>query len=191
MKQIFMLFLCLSAVILTSLISGCNNQQSEGDIWPLAVGNQWIYKTSEKINEKTVFDTVTVTKDTLINGEKWFYTNHSAHPISWILKNKSDGLHIIDREMSSPFIFLKYKAIQGDTYFNMIDTILVKQVDKVIKTEAGTFTCYQYNALKADRDQFLTDDGIYACPGVGVVRFQTTGMWSIKYELIKFNLKNK
>jgi hypothetical protein len=191
MRQLYVLFICVSVVILSSLISGCNSQQPEGDIWPLAVGNQWIYKTSEKINDKPVIDTVTVTRDTLINGEKWFYTKHTAHPISWILKNKPDGLYIIDREKNSPFIFLKYKAIQGDTYFNMIDTILVKQMDKVIKTEAGTFTCFQYNSLKADRDQFLTDDGIYASPGVGVVQFQTSGMWSIKYELIKFNLKNK
>lgn len=187
MKQIVIFTLCLSFLFLSSIFTGCNRQSTEGDILPLAIGNQWIYSTGITDGGIQRYDTVTVVKDTMINNEKWFYLKHSAQQISWILLNKSDGLHIFDRDKGSSGLFLKYKSQKGDIFISLGDSVIVKDDKTEVKTSAGTFTCFRYNGIRIEYTEKKTDGGIYACPGVGVIRFKNTDWFD--YQLVKYNLK--
>jgi hypothetical protein len=98
MKKLFISFSLLALVL---LISSCGDilnpesythtskikyhsvlkDQEHSVIMPLKVGNMWVYKVTELNGDGSVkaitYDTTLVTKDTLINKEKWFITVNS------------------------------------------------------------------------------------------------------------------
>ena len=174
-------------LILLNVLISCNSKAPEGDLIPLSLGNQWIYSTGDTLHGALVLDTITVAKDTIINNEKWYILLHTTFPISWILNYKNDGVHIYDRDKAKGSLFLKKPASKSEVYVSMRDSVIVKDTQFDVTTEAGSFKCYYYRGKDKNEDHPEVEDGIYACPGVGVVRFKETPWFD--YKLVKFNLK--
>ena len=170
------------------LMAGCSNNNPETSvILPLNVGNQWIYKvTNPDDSNKVFFDTLSVSKDTLVNKEKWYIITHTwENSFKLILQNQADGLHLIDY-YNTPRIFLKYKAVPGEIYSpgKRDDSVKIISVNEKVKTIAGEFECYIYGSPKINIDN--KDDHFCMAPGIGCIK---TMIYNFKYELVKYNLK--
>jgi hypothetical protein len=105
-KRILVLpFLCII------VLSGCsdtssNPAENQGEIWPLKVGNQWIYKIhvidSIGAVERIVLDTTTVIDSKTINNEIWYdIYQDGIVQLKIYLKNRSDGLWVIHKDESA------------------------------------------------------------------------------------------
>jgi len=184
---------CLYSVLIFGIFiillsNSCSHKDEESSvIIPLKIGNYWIYRVTVLNKPDVKIDTLTVTKDTLIRGEKWYIINHSLwHDFKWVLQNKTNGLYAVINENSSG-LFLKYKAIKGEIYasFSSKDTAMVSSINEKIKTQAGEFNCYFYASKKDDGKS--SGNGYYMSPGIGMIK--TLGFWDLNYELISYKIK--
>ncbi len=87
------------------------------DIYPLALGNNWISKTEifdpTGILLNTSIDTSTVVGDTTIAAERWFYFALGSRSF---YRDRMDGQYYLVQEWSpQPFLNLKYPAQAGET----------------------------------------------------------------------------
>lgn len=210
MKQALLLFMVL-------VLIGCGgNEETAGDmsgtqgeksfsregldttvIMPLTIGDMWVYEVSaldtiDNMMKPVRIDTFEVTRDTIIDGERWFVVKDMTPPGGRVI-NREDGFWQCRRDQE-PFLFLKYPASPGDEYsWNIRDITVENRViaaDAEVTVPAGTFTCYKYTQL-ADLQNIIVD--YYFVPGVGGIRmevFDKAGLRPVsRHDLIEIRLE--
>jgi hypothetical protein len=171
MKRMF----CL--MLLSALLSGCGGDDNSTNsihvkqIWPLKVGNQWIFewRESDSAGNVIVVDTsvLEVKKDTLIDGEMWYIiTEDGARTdVSVPTTVRSDGLWVGG---SSGELFAKYPAAVNDTFVSGVDTAIVESVNDMVAVPAGAFICYKYKYPESAGSRAYQYR--YFSPGVGFIK---------------------
>ena len=137
----------------TTIVAGCKHDDNPivpplltYNIMPLTIGNHWIRKTAVFDTSgtaiATVYDTVRVLRDTLIDNKKWYVVfNYDGE---YILQNKSDGLWLF--WSGGGALQYKYPANSGDSYryFANTDPTRVLSTDSIITLSSVSFHCYVY-----------------------------------------------
>jgi hypothetical protein len=168
-KNLFCISL-LSAIVLI----GCSDDEDSSNnyIIPTSVGNYWKYKVAliDTLGDITNYDTTKfeILRDTLINGEKWFWFEREAQ--GTYLRNFSDGLYGFNRDKR--ILLIKYPVKKGDTFINStIDTTFVLEDNILIDVPKGSFNCVEFKSLYKGSDNLLRAITIlYMSPGVGNVK---------------------
>ena len=177
------------------------NQENVLEYLPLKVGNYWIYQTylcdsvSENCNDY-VIDTVTVIKDTTINGNKYFklkgtyykqdlmdYLRDSGH---YIVNIKGDII-FSNKTFNKTLNHYVLETDKGDTIY-YADYQMKKAGDPVNIT-LGEFDCLNYQGeLYAKTDNFITPryTNNYYSKNVGLI--YSTSFYLIKGDQIKREL---
>jgi len=122
---------------------------------PMSIGNYWVYKlfeldTSGNEYQTSTFDSIIISKDTLINGNKFFrfdyfrYNSKNAFPIDTIycrdsLKNliNSKGQLLFSEDNYSDTLLRKIEIIQGDTLYTM--TCKMERLNKEYSVPTGNY----------------------------------------------------
>lgn len=130
MKNIYILILFFLISIQT-----LHSQYSASSVYfPLQVGNSWIYTRFQSPGEVYSVLHVKITKDTVINNERYYYLHHFPEQSDyWMHYDTSNGILYRFEENNSPFIRLSANA--GDTMFYICsgikDTILFDVPSKI------------------------------------------------------------
>ena len=192
-------YLILSIVFLLMLgLTSCkknnnpvdNSNNPTSQIFPLAVGNEWViqvinYDTTGSIFN-TKMDTIKILRDTTIQSEKWFIG-------FGIITNRSDGLYDLQSGTTNE-ISLKYKfpatVNSNYTYRGMQTTVL--GVSDTVSVFAGNYVCYHYRQGVAG----VSYNEWYCALNVGLVKgnyynqLASGGVYRyLSYSLIKVVLK--
>ncbi len=145
------------------------------DAFPLAVGNQWQYKTETYSSTgDTLAGTfaLSVDKDTLVGGEHYFILKFSMPGVQGIpCINRSGSFYeyVENRDIR----IIKHPAQVGEKYTrlnatgtqNLFVDVEVLSIDKDIIVPAGTFRCYELQYT------FLSTRTIeYVAPGYGLIQ---------------------
>ena len=177
-------------LIFLFLIAGCDalsSRESEPELEPLiplAVGNQWVTRTTfmhpdtgEAIGA-VAYDTLLVTADTLIEGERWFRLGDEIEGRTFLATNREDGYWAGSAHRDEPFepqMVYRYPAEVGDTFVRRgwpeDDVLQVMGLDTTITAETGTFHAVHYAQLWTDRpDGGSLQCDFFVAPGVGHVK---------------------
>jgi len=90
-------------------------------------------------------DTLLISKDTLVNGERYFYSTFASEYNLYgvYLTNRSDGVYGLTE--SGPVRVFKYPVIKGEKFLSPSGrNITVQSIDQLISTPAGNFTTIHY-----------------------------------------------
>jgi hypothetical protein len=189
-------------IVLLLVFAAC----SEGDnpvnvpaapdvIMPLGIGSQWAYQRSNYDADGTirVRDTIStyILGDTLIDSERWFVYG-VASPAGEFFTNKADGLWYRQKNVSTPGLYAKYPAQDGDIFIERNgDTVHVVSTNQAVEVPDGTFLCYEYMqpprfyAGQTVRFRYRYD----YCPGIGLIRMQQFIIYGINPEYLRYSLE--
>ena len=170
----------LGLFIFIIILLSCSNHSTNvkdlsDEILPLKVGNKWYMKnvTFDSLgNSSTPFYfSLVVSKDTLINREKWYgitvecdFCDESS--ISYYAK-REDGIYILN-ENNEAFLVYKYPAVVNETYISDSVSVKIKSLSLNITVESGKYECVEYEISEVDN----TLTRIYLSVGVGFVKFE-------------------
>jgi hypothetical protein len=184
-------------LLVAALVAGCkkdSNTVGPGGgtntgsvIYPLSVGNQWVYRTTRMDSTGAILeqytDTTLILRDTTIAGTTWYISTGNLMQL-----NKADGLWFrVDGGMGlMEFLFLKYPASAGDSYeitFGQLSlgAMSVQSTGVSVDVPAGTYTCHLYRLPSPMPPSGGSASYIEfsACPGVGLIKnesfVKTTG----------------
>jgi len=187
----------LAPLVLLIFLSACsnkgtNNELSDQQIMPLAVGNSWTFMElpAPGFSGDTTVYTQSVTKDTLmsitinsvIDIGHWFKVAGFLGMPPTFFANRSSGFFqtffYFDGTSTQVITTLvaKYPATVGDLYSqafpppiqNVSQRVEVLDTDSVITVPAGTFTCYVYRiTLLSDGRRIY--DAFYSV-GTGLIK---------------------
>ena len=167
-KEIF--FLTFS-ILLFSCSSESNpiiHFEENGKIYPLEIGNKWVYKQIYFDKNSKPIDTSNVSIEIGSSYEKdgqlWF----SRIASWWQYSNQVDGLwtkHTQAPSEAIPYLEYKYPTYEGEKYsnFNVIS------VNKIIKIGLGYFRTIQYRFSIDAENEGYTDS--FLSPGIGLIKF--------------------
>lgn len=193
-----------------------NIRSDSKEIWPLKVGNYWIWSNTEfdSNGNKIKFykDTIIVRNEYNQDGLKFYGicgdTSGNKRWLDACYQNRKDGLYhltfwkILDsnkneRDSISAVLFLKYPGIAGETYICRYgihpDTVRIESIDIDFNLEIGSFKCYKYVFNSSDRN---FEERIYFySPGIGNIcterykQMQNSSYYLIfKSELIEYKV---
>ncbi len=163
-------------VILLSCSDHSTNVKNLSDeILPLKVGNKWYMKnvTFDSLGHSSTpfYFSLVVSKDTLINREKWYgitvecdFCDESS--ISYYAK-REDGIYLLN-ENNEAFLVYKYPAAVNDSYVSDSASVKIKSLSLIITVESGKYECVEYEISEVDN----TITRVYLSPGVGFVKFE-------------------
>lgn len=166
------------------ILSGCSHSsepctpiKTTGQIYPLATGNWWVFQHSvfkdlQGSIKYIYYDTITISRDTVITGEKWYY-----HSWWGFLSNRNDGLWEkrrfgITSDSLITELFFKYPANTYDTI--EVDDSLNKEVvlsaDTTVSIPYGCYQGYCYSISGPVLKKFV----YFLIPAIGMVKGE---MW--------------
>ena len=162
-------------ILLSCSDHSTNGEDISDEILPLKVGNKWYMKnvTFDSLgNSSTPFYfSFVVSKDTLINREKWYgikaecdFCDNSN--ILYYTK-REDGIYLLN-ENNKAYLIFKYPAEVNETYISDSVSVKVKSLSLNITVESGKYECVEYDISEVDNS--LTR--IYLSLGVGFVKFE-------------------
>lgn len=184
-----------------------DREDSVLDYMPLKVGNYWVYNTyfcepGEMDCELQSVDTNRVTKDTVINGNKFFkiegqylysqgarYIRDSAE----YLVDPNGNVLFSDSDFSSVFNNQTITSAQGDTIFYWY--YMLTDVEDPVEVEAGTFDCLDMQgSIFRAMDDFEIEHHChnYYAKGIGPVKQSSLFVSSLKVvkrELVSYHLE--
>jgi hypothetical protein len=203
--RIIMIRTTILSALAALLVSGCwspSAPESPGSdvIMPLKVGNMWIGEetTFTGSGSTTITDTLVITGEQTINGEKWFVGSNGQMYI-----NRRDGLHIRDTSGCECNTAM-YPSRSGDSIrlpdalvlmlgspspVNLIVIERVVTTDTTIQVPAGSYSTYHYRPeiVEPKNARFITPSSRYYTPNVGPIRLQRGSdqapVW--RWELVK------
>jgi hypothetical protein len=176
-------FIALVAVGCTSTTHPNVLPSGSQTIWPLAIGNRWVFRAtvfdSSGNQRSTWIDTLKIVSDTLFGSDRWYVQVGFGGKGKFFLQNRANGLWGDGLEY-------EYPATRNDTYRLGDSTkIIVISADSLITVPAGTFhtVVYQFPGPPLTYEYFS--------PGVGPVRmeFGPTSSRSETMELLQAILK--
>lgn len=182
------LILVLAAM---AILASCGDDDNgtnptSNPLYPLAVGNTWIQKSTDYSFSQIEFDTVEILKMVKVGGKDVYLAIEDiiAGDTSWSgLYNDDFGLTLnwYEENTLQPAIKLKYPCSAGDKYTSQ--GILADSDIEVVSTSAGmavpagTFTCIKYIAnteINWNGDIMYNRNIMWVAPGIGVVK---TELW--------------
>ena len=157
---------------------------AEVDLLPLDIGNRWITEVIEAepdgtVTERTA-DTLTVVRDTVVAGERWFKIEGSRRnrsiPGGWYT-NRKNGVwkSSADTSVADPYLMYAYPADQGATYAipgRQGFTVTVADTAFTAEISNGAFSGYLYEWDTEEAFGFTVAEGAgrldrVLIPGVG------------------------
>jgi len=161
---------------------------------PLAVGNTWIYKytilDSNNQVEEVSYDTLTVLKDTLINGDTFYAVSSGKY-----FRNDIWGLELYSQIYSTNKIrYMQFPTALNNSWVNFSvnypdsisgnnDTLRLKyttySLDTLISVPKGNFNCIEYKQSLVDvngnpssliEELMLEPVDIFYSKNIGVVK---------------------
>lgn len=178
----------LSFLIVSCGDKGTNPENTNKEIYPLAVGNTWTYLVYS-INSSDMilgepFDTLsyTVTDRITINGQNWFFiTPDGSKSPAMIATNKADGFWAItykksdsiEKYIESARMWYKYPTFINDKFPTSTIGKITLSLNAKRVTPAGTFNCIRY---LGQSQTVLKFNGIYLSPGIGMVEYDLITM---------------
>ena len=199
MNRVFALIACSAGAMMA--IAGCGESSPSGNdnpnnadrLVPLAVGNQWIYETTTTDStgkSSTKSDTTRITRDTTIQGEKWFFFNNDVAPTV----SRTDGVYSWDPKTNTARIFVRYPGTVGSSYERGSQRYTISSINTTVSVPAGDFACYQVTVTDQNAPRLLGTISI--APGIGTIKIEaldkrTDGSvkGSIRMELKSYTLK--
>lgn len=149
-------------------------QDKDNVIWPLAVGNKWVYQGCQSPEYH-----IEVIGTKQINKEEVFITRVSSEIELYYqnFMNKNTGLFsygVIGRQnfikygmFESPLLGFKYPGFAGESYKGMKDEKMrIEGIDEKITTPAGNFRCYKYFNERENGDFAI----LWFSPNIGMVK---------------------
>ncbi len=158
-----------------------NGPPNNDVLLPLKIGNQWIMRITfiDSTHLSPVYDTMTVTKDTLIENERWYYLDRFGS--YWT--NKSDG--VWSRNNKDSELNWKYPATAGEKYSIGVDNT-VQVFYQNVSVPAGNYWCYEYKYLRLDFSWFLSPNLGFVKTSDHYIAFSDRlGVYLIREELVK------
>jgi hypothetical protein len=142
--------------------------------FPLAVGNRWVYESSESTEAMPVLESWEVTRQeehTFVMRIKQPYVTTDGFEEFFVFT--ADGVRRLARETGAvPRLFLKTPPKAGESWQNEDGRYAVTAVDETATVPAGTFThCVEVTHWSAGGK--VTVVSLYA-PGVGMVQREET-----------------
>lgn len=174
----------LITIFLLLLISSCsdNSINSHSDIhksiFPLSVGNYWIYENKYYYSsfnldsqDEVENDTLSVIGEMLSNGTKYYDVDGDI-----LLYNNNDGLNALVKDNGKEHLMFMWPAKVGDSYLvpdlndsNPVE-VRVKSTNIIVSVPAGNFNCVCYEfKRKANNERIL----YYLSVGVGIIKYET------------------
>lgn len=146
----------------------------EGDIVPLATGNQWVFNTYNT-QAYTFQGTITMDIEEQLSNNRYLYgwtvdlTNGNYTYNQGACQLKEDGYY--EGSLTSLHLLYKYPAKKGDEFFyTAISKHIVSSVYEVITVPAGTFECIRYDTYWSDYEgKWTFDCYTWVSPGVGQI----------------------
>lgn len=170
MRPVIISLLLSITVIIVSSCKKSNpvGSSAEQQFWPLKTGNLWSYHAVGYDSTGAISgsgdQTVSVTFDTVVNGERWYHISVAG---AAFYVNRSDGFWEMWNTPSSSTeqLIYKYPASVGDGWSAGVFRISVQSTDTSIIVRSGTHSCYAY--------RWASDSGLarvdFCSPGVGLV----------------------
>ena len=195
----------ISLILFLIVFASCNdnitNPYINGDIIPLAEGNQWIYEVTKY--DSTGKNVVSTRLDTMLIGVKdssgLYHVKgiFGSSPLVY-LSNSKNGLKYstltvipqidsngkpIDKFGLIEKLLFKYPQISKGLVYNVdeLNAIKVENVNTRVKTSIGNFRCcvYKYYTIKGGLN-FSTKIYTYLSPGVGIIKYEIFDESNIK-----------
>jgi len=130
--------------------------------FPLEIGNYWIYQhydidSSGNETQKSLMDSILITRDTIINGNQYFVLQGTYYPythnhseIVFILRdsagyilNEKGTIMFSENNFTDTLVNYYYiEQYSGDTIYNSIAKM--EKVDEPVIVPAGTFSVLNY-----------------------------------------------
>lgn len=205
MNTRILIFLCV-----VTLLAGCDlfnsdQEKPSGELFPLAMGNYWIYETTylDVLKDTIRYE---VTGEVQVRVGDTSYTAYAANflpfppdlePYYWLQRNGKQGLYIMGGISSTDTLFMnnvhyKLPSEIGETIqtpqlafsqnrleFYISDTLSITLIDddREIVTPAGRFECYVYNfdLSMGDDVEERFDYYLFYSLGVGLVKQEERG----------------
>jgi hypothetical protein len=165
LNLIFLLFCLISFMLSSCKDNPVDSSTDTGQIWPLKVGNQWVYHGVSYDSTGAVKGSGTasfsVESDTVVSEEIWYHVSNNGAGI--YQTNRDDGLWIMIN--GSQTLLFKYPGSATDSWNYYGNSISILSTDTLVSTSLDTYTCYEYRI--SYNSQPVED--VYLCPGVGVV----------------------
>ena len=186
-------FLILFLVALTAVFS-CKKDDGKhvsggpaATIMPLSTGNRWVFQDTflDSVGGiiSTGRDSLFITRDTVINSERWWWIENIGPAPIIFYTNRTTGLWMT--EGGSPTLLLKYPGARGDSWNvgGPLGAITLASISTPVIVPSGTYTCYEYEFPGARS---------YYAPGVGEVCEQDSASSStgVRYLVYKRELIN-
>jgi len=173
-------------LFLTSFLISCNKDKEQTEvnaevveIIPLKIGNYWKWSRTYDGTRNRSDTTCFVIKDTLINGEKWFYTAGNGGGSYGYAINRPDGFYTRS-EFSEERLLFKYPVKVGDE-FNFFKVISTTEV-KIVKGKS--YSCIVYMKSRGNSIEYY-----YVAPGLGEVEYTYIGHgYSDGFGLVDYKL---
>ena len=192
-----MKYLVLFSLTIILLLSSCKNEDNPvnqnylPELLPLKIGNWWAFQRTDFDSTgnivSTFADTMRVLRDTVIQNEHWFITNHG------IYRNAKDGLRYWSWSDNSSYVY-SYPANENDIFIMGSAIVKVKSVNEKISVPCGDFSCYHYQAELSQLYNWQIN--YFLSPGIGFVSSEgpswtSSGKYYIYYreKLLSYALK--
>jgi hypothetical protein len=158
------------------------------EIWPLAVGNRWIYQNTEYDSigniKKITNDTISVISDSYVANEHLYQLIHNNNIKNdfMLLTNRQDGLWCIEpnEDIENLTLLFKYPVQVGDSFYCSIkaDTLYVESINEKVKIKSGNnYECIKYSTktrrvligIDVDTKVRYITSVFYFCPNIGLI----------------------
>ena len=169
---LLILYLFIFSLINCSKDSPTSSDESK-EIWPLKVGNYWLYVISS--NMDSIVEKIEVIGTKMINNNEIsqlkFYDYENNYIDTLLFKNENDGVYFYT-EKGQKYLVFKYPVKVGDKWFNVFEAGQIECIstNTSIQTPAGKFSCVVYRFSGKEEDQSLKAyTEVYMSPNVGWV----------------------
>lgn len=164
----------------TFLFSSCTdtstNPDSNKQIIPLEIGNQWIYRVDiyDSLGVGIIETRYDTTKVTEVNDGWYSILNLSKFSPTAKFQNRKDGFYVFNQVVWDTFIGLFFQfPTKKDNLYNVIaSTMVIRGTKTQVETEQGNFDCIEYYNSPTNKglnyDYFL----FYLAPDVGIVKVE-------------------
>ncbi|MCB0278663.1 MAG: hypothetical protein KDD94_04125 [Calditrichaeota bacterium] len=153
LTNITVLFALLSCSSTSEPASPADPGQVSNVIQPLKIGYVWNYTQIDSNSD------VTNEKREVISRSNDWYEMEINDADTYYLSNLTDGLHFLISSTESQLL-IKYPANKSDQFSSGNAQYRVQNVDTMITTAAGTFSCYRYS--RYTNTDILQTDNFYA-----------------------------
>lgn len=149
------------------------DKKAENVVWPLAVGNNWVYHGYQSPEYY-----IEVIKTEKLKGDEVYIVDISSKSEHYYqhFKNKEGGLFsygVLGRQFfleygmfASPVLVFKYPGIAGESYeLGKGERMTIKSTNEKVTVPAGSFRCYKYYYERPNGYSV-----VWQAPNIGIVK---------------------